>query len=151
MTAPNPLVSPRGTFARIATSLRKQIETGQITTVLPSEAELVREFGVSRTTIRRALKALADEGAATSVPGVGWRVGRSDSKPLAERVLTEFDGKAVGDDFPSERHLCEKYQASRPLIRSVLANLQGSGLLTTHPGKGRQVAALPTRDERPST
>jgi DNA-binding GntR family transcriptional regulator len=128
--------------------LRQRIEGGQIASDLPSEAELIREFDVSRTTIRRALKVLADEGLVTSVPGVGWRVGRADSRPLAERVLAEFEGKAIGDDFPSERHLCEQYHASRPLIRSILANFQGSGLLITRPGKGRQVAALPARSER---
>jgi GntR family histidine utilization transcriptional repressor len=38
---------------------------------LPSEAELVRELGVSRMTVNRALRELATEGRLTRVPGVG--------------------------------------------------------------------------------
>lgn len=145
---PNLAASPRGTFAQISDDLRFRIEARRITGGLPSEAELGKEFGVSRTTIRRALKVLADGGLIASVPGVGWRVsGTADLRPLAERMLAEFEGKLIGDSFPSERQLCEKYGVSRPPIRNVLAQLEGSGLLHNQPGKGRQIVALPTHNE----
>ncbi|AEH10992.1 MULTISPECIES: GntR family transcriptional regulator [Protofrankia] len=150
MTSVHPAASPRGTFTRVAESLSQRIETRQITGDLPSEAALGAEFGVSRTTIRRALKALAERGVIGSVPGVGWRVGGpAEQRPLVELMLAEFEGKSVGDSFPSERYLCDKYRVSRPMVRDALSRLEGTGLLVTLPGKGRQVVALPTRDERP--
>ena len=42
---------------------------------LPPERTLCRELGVSRLTLRRALLALADEGAVESDAGRGWFVG----------------------------------------------------------------------------
>ncbi|MFD7027205.1 GntR family transcriptional regulator [Streptomyces sp. NPDC059917] len=44
---------------QISESLRQKIENGKISEGLPSEAELMRTYGVGRTTIGRALKALS--------------------------------------------------------------------------------------------
>ncbi|MFJ6904086.1 GntR family transcriptional regulator [Streptomyces griseoluteus] len=41
---------------------------------LPSEAEIGREFGVARTTVRRALRALEESGDIKTVAGVGRSV-----------------------------------------------------------------------------
>ncbi|MER6117305.1 GntR family transcriptional regulator [Streptomyces sp. NPDC001743] len=142
-----PEASPRGTYLVVAGALRKRVETGEAGGTLPSEAELMRSHSVSRNTIRRALKALAAEGVLESVPGIGWRVAQGgDRRSLAERmtdVIAE-DSLAIGDTYPSESKLCERFGASRTAVRRVLAHMEGTGLLATVHGKGRTVCALPT-------
>ncbi|MFF5028557.1 GntR family transcriptional regulator [Streptomyces collinus] len=144
--------SPRGTYLVIAEALRKEIQAGESLDALPSEADLMRLHDVSRNTIRRALKALEAEGVVVSAPGVGWRVLRGgDRRTLAERmndVIAE-DSLSVGDPYPSEAQLCERFSVSRTAVRRVLAQMEGNGLLATVHGKGRTVRALPTPIVRP--
>ncbi|MFF9237222.1 winged helix-turn-helix domain-containing protein [Streptomyces sp. NPDC014801] len=147
-----PQASPRGTYLVIAEALRTEIENGRGINTLPSEADMMRSHGVGRNTIRRALKVLEAEGIVESAPGIGWRPARSgDRRSLAERmtdVIAE-DSLAVGDAYPSEAKLCERFGASRTAVRRVLAQMEGNGLLTTVHGKGRTVRALPAPTGRP--
>ncbi|MFE1987524.1 GntR family transcriptional regulator [Streptomyces mirabilis] len=147
-----PQASPRGTYLQVSDSLRQQIESGDTGDALPSEAALMRSHGVSRNTIRRALKALEADGLVESAPGIGWRVARGgDRRSLAERmtdVIAE-DALSVGDTYPSEAKLCERFGASRTAVRRVLAQMEGNGLLATVHGRGRTVRALPTPTVRP--
>ncbi|MET8676552.1 GntR family transcriptional regulator [Streptomyces sp. NPDC004647] len=143
--------SPRGTYLIIAESLRQGVESVDAAATLPSEAALMAEHGVSRTTVRRALRVLADDGLIESAPGVGWRPVRgfvTDRRPLVERVagVVATDGLAVGDAFPSESALCQRFGASRTAVRSALAHLEGRGVLATSHGRGRTVRALPDAD-----
>lgn len=71
-----PSPSPRGTYQAISQVLRERIAAGDYADRLPSEAEIGREFGVARTTVRRALRALEEAGAVKSVAGV-WAHGSS--------------------------------------------------------------------------
>ncbi|MEU7122134.1 winged helix-turn-helix domain-containing protein [Streptomyces zaomyceticus] len=144
--------SPRGTYMVIATSIRTEIEDGSITEALPSEATLMRSRNVSRNTVRRALKALEAEGVVESSPGVGWRVASGTRlRPLVDRMMEviEVDTLGVGDAFPSESRLCERFGASRTAVRRALAQMEGNGVLDTVHGKGRTVRALPSAVERP--
>ncbi|MFF0381526.1 GntR family transcriptional regulator [Streptomyces sp. NPDC004286] len=147
-----PEASPRGTYLVIAEVLRTQIQRGAGTDTLPSEADMMRSHGVGRNTIRRALKSLEVDGLVESVPGIGWRVVRDDDRrSLAERmadVISE-DSLSVGDPYPSEAKLCGRFGASRTAVRRVLAQMEGSGLLTTVHGRGRTVRALPPSPARP--
>ncbi|GHH38211.1 DNA-binding FadR family transcriptional regulator [Streptomyces umbrinus] len=147
-----PEASPRGTYLVIAEALRSEIEAGEGSGSLPSEAELMDMHSVSRNTIRRALKVLEADGVVESAPGIGWRVLRGgDRRSLAERmtdVITE-DSLSVGDTYPSEAKLCERFGASRTAVRRVLAQMEGHGLLDTVHGKGRTVRALPASVVRP--
>ncbi|MGW7354224.1 GntR family transcriptional regulator [Streptomyces sp. NPDC054784] len=147
-----PEASPRGTYLTIAETLRSGVLAKQGGDRLPSEADLMASHRVSRNTIRRALKVLEADGVVESSPGVGWRVVReSDRRSLVERmadVITE-DSLSVGDAYPSEAKLCERFGASRTAVRRVLAQMEGSGLLATVHGKGRTVRALPTRTDQP--
>ncbi|MEU4109958.1 winged helix-turn-helix domain-containing protein [Streptomyces sp. NPDC027717] len=144
--------SPRGTYLQVSESLRRQIESGDVGIILPSEANLVRSFGVSRNTVRRALKLLEADGVVESAPGVGWRRAQSgDGRSLAIRmmeVITE-DSLSVGDTYPSEAKLCERFGVSRTTVRRVLAQMEGNGLLVTVHGKGRTVRALPSSATQP--
>ncbi|MEU3428973.1 winged helix-turn-helix domain-containing protein [Streptomyces gardneri] len=144
--------SPRGTYLVIATSIRTDIEAGMITEALPSEAALMRSRNVSRNTVRRALKALEAEGVVESSPGIGWRVASdADRRPLVDRMtdVLAVDSLRVGDAFPSESQLCERFGVSRTAVRRALAQMEGTGLLDTVHGKGRTVRALPASLTRP--
>ncbi|MER7235128.1 GntR family transcriptional regulator [Streptomyces olivaceus] len=140
--------SPRGTYLVIAETLRSEIQGHE---VLPSESSLMRSYNVSRNTIRRALKALEADGIIESTPGIGWRpVGGGDRRTLDERMtdLLAEDALSVGDTYPSEAKLCERFGASRTAVRRVLAQMEGNGVLATVHGKGRTVRALPTPARR---
>ncbi|WP_043266104.1 GntR family transcriptional regulator [Streptomyces sp. CT34] len=141
-----PQASPRGTYLQISESLRQKIEKGKINEALPSEAELVSTYGVGRSTIGRALKELKAEGIIESVQGAGWYVvGTGDRRPLVERVtdLLRADGVKVGDPFPSENELCERFGVSRTAVRSAIAQLEGRGLIGVGASRRREVRALP--------
>ncbi|MFI8889246.1 GntR family transcriptional regulator [Streptomyces paradoxus] len=147
-----PQASPRGTYLQVSESLRQMLESEDAGDTLPSEAALMRSHGVSRNTIRRALRVLEAEGLVVSAPGIGWQVVRDgDRRSLAERMLdlVEEDSLSVGDTYPSEAKLCERFGASRTAVRRVLAQMEGNGLLATVHGKGRTVRALPTPTVRP--
>lgn len=62
--------------ARLATTLRDRIALGGYERGLSSEAELMAEFSMSRTTVRSALTTLLNEGLLTSASGVGYFVKR---------------------------------------------------------------------------
>ena len=68
---PEPLL-----YSRIATALRTEIELGQVAVGawLPTEAALCERFGVSRHTVREALRRLAELGLVTRRQGAGTRV-----------------------------------------------------------------------------
>ncbi len=61
-------------------------------TQLPTERELIREFGISRSTLREALKILAEHDLIESRHGVGWFVGQ-----ISPKNLTESRKLAYGD------------------------------------------------------
>jgi DNA-binding FadR family transcriptional regulator len=147
-----PQGSPRGTYLVIAEALRNEIQAGRGIDSLPSEADLMGLHGVSRNTIRRALKVLEADGVVQSAPGIGWRVVRGDGqRSLAERMadVIKEDSLSVGDAYPSEAKLCERFGASRTAVRRVLAQMEGNGLLVAVHGKGRTVRALPASTARP--
>lgn len=144
--------SPRGTYLVISEALRQRIGKDETAEAVPSEAELMREHGVSRNTIRRALKLLEAEGVLESAPGIGWRVVRGGGRRSLEERMTDLiaeDSLSVGATYPSEAKLCERFGVSRTAVRRVLAQMEGNGLLATIHGKGRTVRALPTSGSRP--
>lgn len=75
-TSPPPAVDPtsdRPVYKQIADWLRAMIESGALAAgdKLPSETELMRRFGNTRTTVRRAFSTLATEGRVRTQRGVG--------------------------------------------------------------------------------
>jgi GntR family transcriptional regulator len=65
--------SPELPSARVTQDLRQRIESGEWETgeALPSVGKLADHYSASRTTITRALKALASDGLVTIVPRWG--------------------------------------------------------------------------------
>ncbi|MFI7448178.1 GntR family transcriptional regulator [Nonomuraea sp. NPDC049714] len=66
-------------WAQIRDELKARIARGTYRSgqVLPSETTLVEEFGVARNTVRKAIKALREEGLITTVPHLGSFVAES--------------------------------------------------------------------------
>ena len=67
MTQPLPL--PK--YHRIYLVLREQLEDGRFAARVPAEMDLVKEFGVARVTVRRALGQLVADGLIERAPGRG--------------------------------------------------------------------------------
>ena len=65
--------APDPPYVQIAAILRARITSGELPpgTRLPSVQDLIGEYGVARTTARKALRVLAGEGLARVVPGWG--------------------------------------------------------------------------------
>jgi GntR family transcriptional repressor for pyruvate dehydrogenase complex len=74
------------------------ITSGQIPSgdLLPSEAELCRRMGVSRATVREALRKLEAQGLVMSQHGVGVRVVDHTSKVAADSILMLLKRRGVG-------------------------------------------------------
>ncbi|WP_188697974.1 histidine utilization repressor [Silvimonas amylolytica] len=68
-----PVQRPAPAYARIKDYVRRQIETGTwpAGSVIPSEHDLVRQFGVSRMTVHRALRELTADHVLHRVQGAG--------------------------------------------------------------------------------
>jgi GntR family histidine utilization transcriptional repressor len=65
--------SPAAPYARIKQHLKAELSTGRWSpgALMPSDAELVAQFGVSRMTVTRALNELRADGLIERVQGVG--------------------------------------------------------------------------------
>jgi hypothetical protein len=68
--------SPVHPYLQLAAQLREQIESGQITSQLPSITELRAQTGLAVRTVRHAIKVLIKEGLVRTVPGRGTFVTR---------------------------------------------------------------------------
>jgi GntR family transcriptional regulator len=93
-------------YQSIADELRSRLAESGAGTLLPSEAELSAEFGVSRVTIRRALDILRDAGLVESRQGFGWYVA---GVPLRQRLgeLLTIEGQLAESGIRAERRVLE--------------------------------------------
>jgi DNA-binding GntR family transcriptional regulator len=147
--------SPRGTFLKVADAVKNRIEADPEMTELPSAADLMRDYKISRGVALRAFGVLQRNGVAEPVPGGRWRIVRAgvnvDRRPLAQRIadIITVDGLEVGQPFPSASALAERFGVSRPTVTKALEKLEAAGVLTGGgQGKVRTVRAVPTREER---
>jgi GntR family transcriptional regulator len=76
-------IAPIPPYRQIAEILRRRIESGQYPpgTRIPTESEIVEEFEVARTTARRAVGVLREDGLIYTVPQRGSYVARSPAPP----------------------------------------------------------------------
>lgn len=99
--------SERNGFLRIASDLTERIESGvfQAGTLLPTEKMLQDEYGISRTTVRRALNRLIDSGWAKAIPHRGVMVMGgivpSGSRRIAFVYGTTYVQKVLASRFES--------------------------------------------------
>ncbi|MBN8998672.1 MAG: FadR family transcriptional regulator [Rhizobiales bacterium] len=104
--------------AQVANHLGVRVVSGDFMpgSALPIESELCEYYGVSRTTIREAVKSLAAKRLVEVSPKVGTRVlpfsewNLLDRDVLAWRLQAQFDAKIVEDIF--EMRLCFEPRAS---------------------------------------
>lgn len=159
-------MSPRatawGAYKTIMGSLRQRIVRGEFApgALLPSEAELSTEYGVSRNTLRRALTELEAERLIVVLPGRGRVVaGEGEthgqarrSEPSYRLIAAELRAKiergelVPGDALPSEADLTTAYGVSRGTTRQAFLELQAAGLIDAVQGKGRFVKTAPSED-----
>jgi DNA-binding GntR family transcriptional regulator len=78
--SPDPFENAQPRYLAVAQMLSKAITSGEygVGTLLPTETELCQRFGVSRHTVREALRKLRDLGLVSRHQGVGTRVQRSE-------------------------------------------------------------------------
>ncbi|MEU5853898.1 GntR family transcriptional regulator [Nocardiopsis dassonvillei] len=139
--------TPWGSYRQIAEVLRVRFAGSADGTPVPSEAALGAEFGVSRTTVRRALAVLEDEGVVRVDPGRGRVVGGGPVRTVALHVeiaarVRDRIAEGVyppGSTLPSESALAASEGASRSTARAALGLLEGEGLVVARQGRGRVV------------
>ncbi|MBW5484058.1 GntR family transcriptional regulator [Streptomyces bambusae] len=142
-----PQASPRGTYLLISESLRARIAEGRYADGLPSEAEIGREFGVARTTVRRALRALEESGDVATVAGVGRQVPGGAQRAPYERIMADLlkqireGALPVGARLPSEAVMAETYGVARGTVRRAVRELETSGHVRAQHGVGRFVSS----------
>jgi len=110
-------------YVEVAEDLRRRIATGTLRPgrLLPSEAQLATDHGVSRVTVRRALGMLRDAGLIASRQGFGWFVTPSPvPQPLDELRTIEANVRAAGRT-PERRVLGFGFVDASPRVREVLA------------------------------
>jgi GntR family transcriptional regulator len=103
-------VSGSSLHQRVTTDLLARIQSGQLAPgqPIPTEAELCREYGVSRITIRRALAALVERRLVVRRPGIGSFVtGRQSG-------LREFNLIGFLDD---------RLNYSRKILRNIVESV----------------------------
>ena len=103
----------------VVTRLQKEVIEGRLKhgDRLPSEHELAQHFGVSRTAIREAIKALVEQGVVAVRPGSGTYVARTDQRPL-QRTLSWMT-RVWGAD--GDRYLLELRQLLEPGVCALAA------------------------------
>ncbi|MEO6126316.1 MAG: GntR family transcriptional regulator [Ilumatobacteraceae bacterium] len=113
-------------YQEIADAIRDRVEAGSYAggKVLPSEAELSREFDASRVTIRRALETLRDDGLLAARQGFGWFVA---SAPLRQTLaqLGTIEGQLTDSGIDAQRQIIEfAFVAATPRVRNALGSDQ---------------------------
>lgn len=137
-----------GSYQQIAEALRVRFADAPEGDRVPSEAVLGAEFGVSRTTVRRALAVLEDAGVVRVDRGRGRVVGGGPVRAVALHVEIAARVRAriregiypPGSVLPSESALAASEGASRSTVRAALGLLEGEGLVVARQGRGRVVA-----------
>lgn len=106
-------------YLDVADGLRARIAAGE-SGALPSEAELGREFGVSRVTVRRALELLRDEGLVSARRGAGWFVAADPVRQALGRVTTIEAALEAAGSTASRRVLEFAFEAAPAAVAKTL-------------------------------
>ncbi len=120
-------------YYEIEQALRARIAALEPHSPLPSDAELVEEFGVSRMTARGAVQRLVHEGLVYRVPGRGTFVADRPAHRSATHILS----------FSDEMRRKGKEPSSRVVLFAVLAK---AGTVPTA-GRAALVAEAATADD----
>jgi DNA-binding GntR family transcriptional regulator len=104
-------------YQQIASALRDRISDGTISRggKLPTEAELTAEFGVTRSTVREALRILVNEGLVYSARPQGYFV--RDREPMYYRPQSEFRPQPASPEM--DRFMADHAEAGREPGQSI--------------------------------
>ncbi|MGI5352947.1 GntR family transcriptional regulator [Streptomyces sp. CA-250714] len=110
--------SDRAVFRQIADQVREAIDKGRFKegAKLPSEAELVEHFGVSRMTVRNALAILQSEGLVSSEHGKGVFV---RPRPPVRRLASDRFARRHRDQGKSAFTVEAEAAGSKPEVDSL--------------------------------
>ncbi|WLI77910.1 histidine utilization repressor [Kosakonia sp. H02] len=92
---------------------------------IPSEAELVAQFGFSRMTINRAVRELTDEGLLVRLQGVGTFV----AEPKGQSAL--FEVRSIADEIATRHH---QHRCEVLLLEERLADVTQAAALNVAEG-----------------
>src|SRR5690625_182725 len=136
------LVSKRGPlYIQVKEILKERIISGEypINTLIPSEPELKKEFGVSMITIRKAVEQLALQGYVEKRSGVGTTV-------LDNNAVSKL---SKGQRF-SEYLIEHGYELGKHFLRLVKENSENHPILSRHfKGECFCIERLYTLDDKP--
>ncbi len=116
-------------YRRIEQALRGRIAALKPGDALPSDAELVAEFGVSRMTARNAMQRLCDEGLVVRIPGRGSYVADPPTHRRADRLMTFSREMERRGRVPTSRLLAREVRASTPDEASALGLPDGESVV----------------------
>lgn len=118
-------------YRKIKNHILDRIDSGEwmVSTRVPSENELVKEFSVSRMTTNRALRELTDEGYLIRVAGVGTFVAelKAKSNPLEIHNIAD-EIRARHHEYSAEVLKCETVKANEKI--AAFMNVEVGTLLT---------------------
>ncbi|GAA4523212.1 MULTISPECIES: GntR family transcriptional regulator [Nonomuraea] len=140
-------------YLQIAEILRQRVSGLTSGHPVPSEADIQHEFGVARTTARRAIHILREEGLIYTVQGEGTFVGAPDEAPRKPRkapLYRQIAGDLVDQikagryaprrPIPAETTLLQQYECARETVRRAMALLREQGWIYTVPQRGSYVS-----------
>ena len=151
---------PDGTllnFERIAEDLRQQIRDKALPpgAPLPSQSQLMKQYGASSLTVQKAMSLLRQDGWAVSRPGKGAFVSqKQDAEDAFERVAAELEQQiragilAPGSKLRSREALAEQFQTSLTVVNAALTLLVNEQWLTEDE-TGRTLDAHVQRADHP--
>lgn len=109
-------------YQEIADELRTRVRSAAPGSLLPSEAELSREFSASRVTIRRALEVVREDGLIAARQGFGWFVSTEPVRQSLERLGTiESQLETSGRD-PARRVIDFSFESPPVHVRKLLGS-----------------------------
>src|SRR5215469_12426970 len=87
-TAMYKLVQTSRLYEQIVQQIEESIRKGALKAgdQLPAERELAEQFGVSRTAVREAVKALREKGLVEAYPGKGTFITSGSSNPMRQSI-----------------------------------------------------------------
>lgn len=114
-------------YSRVKTYILEQVNAGQWSegARLPSEHELMVQFGVSRMTVHRALRELSSEGVIARIQGVGSFV--SEAKPQVGLI----EIRDIAEEISAHGH---QHSARVIQLEAVRASVELANALSQRPG-----------------
>jgi GntR family transcriptional regulator len=117
----------RPLWHQLLADLRSRMDDGEFTEAFPGELALVREYGVSRHTVREALRSLRAEGRVTSSRGRKPRLGAAEvEQPLG--VLSSLF-RAVEDRGLAQRSVVRRLEVLADGVVAARLGLDGAAPL----------------------